>query len=159
MEEKIIGFWNLLMKKMLEREQELGEMDCHPEGVDRVIKGDARKSPSDRVPSRLDKDFAKTFFSARQFEKGAVRIYTQEERMLLSSDALSFLQKILWLGIIDMEMHEAIIEKAGMYSDGMVDMDEMKIFVSMVFSESGCSDWYRDLIFAFDEGSNNKKVH
>jgi hypothetical protein len=158
MEEKNLAFWNLIMKKILEEEKELYDKDQQGNKSHKRSRYDGAHPPCEENRNEYFRAPEDCFQGSCLFEKNSVRVYTPEERMVLSSEAIGYLQKLLSSGIIDIEVHEEIVEKMKWFSESLVGVDEVKIVGSMVLAEHGYKNWYRNLLHLFDEIPHKERL-
>lgn len=74
-----------------------------------------------------------------------VRIYTFEERHVLSSDARGLLYRLRTLGIINDRIQEEIIDKALSIAEGEIPMHEMRMITAITILTESDRDWQREV--------------
>lgn len=159
MEDKIIGYLNLILGKILESEKELLEKENHNKisgcvSPKELFHSKRKNSAINhlRHPQRI---FKENF----GYEKKSMRVYSSEEKTFLDTDALAYLQNLLRLDIVDIEFHEDVIEKAREYHEGVAGIEEIKIIISMMFAENDYPAWYKEMYYAFTENVSEESCH
>ncbi len=161
MDDKFLGFLNMFLKKIMEVDGDCFESDDSPirsmtKGVPAEDIGLPMEWTSDDqsfpVASHYSPEICKS-------DSNSFRVYSPEERIFLSREAISYLQKLLWSDIIDIEVHEEIIDKAKIYSEKMAGLEEVKVISSMVLSDRGCAEWHRQLALMVDENPAQEHFH
>lgn len=159
MEDKTQAFWNSIMKKILEEEKDFCAKDRRTDKAKKASLYDGANAPCEENRNAFFRPPEDIFHGSCIFEKNSVRVYTLEERMVLSPEAVEYLQKLLSSGIIDIEIHEEIVEKMKWFSESAVGVEELKIIGSMVLAEYGYKNWYRNLLHLFDEIPKQERLH
>jgi len=72
------------------------------------------------------------------------RVFTAEEKRLLSSEARGFLIRLRTLAILDDELEEEVIERA-MRAEGGVSLPELKTLVALTLFSRSHDDWRREV--------------
>jgi len=70
--------------------------------------------------------------------------------MLLSPRAIGYLRKLLSDGVIDLSVHEEIIEKVTLFSESGIGVEEISIIASMVLLERDYNDWHSNLPYQYN---------
>ena len=78
------------------------------------------------------------------------RIFSAEEKQLLSLEARGFLIRLSRMGIIDSEMHEEVVARA-MQSEEEVSLKELKTIIANIFFSHAHKDWRREMECLFDD--------
>lgn len=73
------------------------------------------------------------------------RIFTPEERRLLSDDARGFLIRLRNLGILDDDAQEEIIERAFQLEDEDISLKEIKVMTALSLFARSNADWRREV--------------
>ncbi len=75
----------------------------------------------------------------------AQRIFTAEERRLLSDEARSFMIRLRNLGILDDEAQEEIIERAFQLEEEDISLKEIKVMTALSLFARSNEDWRREV--------------
>lgn len=73
------------------------------------------------------------------------RIFTTEERRLLSDDARGFLIKLRNLGILDDDAQEEIIDRAFQLEEEEISLKEIKVMTALSLFARSNEDWRREV--------------
>ena len=81
----------------------------------------------------------------------SVRVFTFEERYVLSSDARGLLYRLRTLGIINDRVQEEIIDKALSIAEGEIPMHEMRMITAITILTESDRDWQREVGCIIDD--------
>jgi len=69
--------------------------------------------------------------------QGSIRIYTAQEREVLSDESLGFITFLESAGVLPAPMREMVLDRAMAVGNGPMDLEDLKIIVLMVFWSLG----------------------
>ncbi|GAB4172799.1 MAG: DUF494 family protein [Geothermobacteraceae bacterium] len=81
----------------------------------------------------------------RKLKQPTFRVYTIEEEQLLSREARGFLVRLRSLGIIDDDIQEEILDRAGRLHDEQLGLDEIKALTALTLFAHTQQDWQREV--------------
>ncbi|RME40437.1 MAG: DUF494 family protein [Deltaproteobacteria bacterium] len=73
------------------------------------------------------------------------RIFTFEEEQLLSREARGFLIRLRTLGIIDDDIQEEILDRAGRLHDEQLSLEDIKSLTALTLFAHSQQDWQREV--------------
>jgi len=82
--------------------------------------------------------------SPRALAVSTHRVFTTEEKRLLSTEARGFLIRLRTLAILDDDLEEEVIERA-MRAEGGVSLPELKTLVALTLFSRSHDDWRREV--------------
>ncbi len=87
----------------------------------------------------------------QQLQVPSCRIFTSEEKRVLSTEAQGFLARLRMMGILDDEIQEEIIEKALQVSEDGVSLKEIKTITALALFTRSQEDWCREVDCIFED--------
>lgn len=85
------------------------------------------------------------------FRPSTYRVFSCDERRLLSLEARGFLVRLRTLGLVAEEALEEIIQKAVMEADEEIGLPEIKSLAARILFVHAQSEWYREVESVLDD--------